>query len=394
MNIALPASKSLSNRYLILRHLSKNKLRLKNLSLAQDTVLLNKALTEKTTTLYVGDGGTTLRFLIPVICLKNDGKTYTLVIGEQLAKRPLDAFLKILQQLGINTNHNSNTLIIQTSLIHCNEIKIEKQVTSQFISALMLVAPFLPDGLSIKLPRQVVSQSYITMTASVLKSIGCEVRQEKSMIHIDKKEPLSKKIVIENDWSSVSYWYIYVGLKLINTLNFDLLFKNTFQGDAIIVKWAEKLGVKSSFNKDKLTIQTSTPSIEESYYYDANDHPDLVPTMVVWHAFLKHKVLFDNITTLIYKESNRLEALTENLKQLNVKTFYDTIKQQFSIDASLFSIPPIVFIDTFNDHRIAMAFSVLDFFTQVCYSNKIVVQKSYPNFWEEQSKVKRITALQ
>ena len=384
--INVPTSKSLSNRWLVLNYLSNNAITLSNLSTADDTVLLQTLLKQieagNNNVFYCKNAGTTARFLTALLSIQ-EGKEYIIDGDERMRQRPISPMVEALQQIGCDILYINKQgyfpLKIKGRQPSSNRISISGALSSQFISALMLVAPFLQNGLSIEIKGKIVSESYITMTKKVLEQAGVSVLWENNNIHIHNTIIKQQNISIEKDWSSVSYIYNWV---LFSEKNYWVHIKgiveDSWQGDKVVATLYEPLGVATSYTENGIILTRKACTID-NFMYNFSSCPDLVPTLAVACAGLGISGILTGLDTLPYKETNRIEALTNELRKIGVNVLCNEnsimVKGQITTPKT---------ICTYNDHRMAMAFASLQILNKnITIENPTVVGKSFPEYWHE-----------
>ena len=389
--ITLPSSKSISNRVLMIKALSGLDIEITNLSEAKDTQTLLQLLTTKgLTTFDVGHAGTSMRFLTAFLAMK-EGE-FILTGSERMQQRPIKILVDALKILGAEieclNNEGFPPLKIKGKKLPGGEITIDGSVSSQYISALMLVAPYLKNGLKINFEGQVTSKPYIEMTTEVMRYFGAELLWKENSIEIKVGEYVSKDFLVEADWSAASYWYSMVALAKEAEITLFRLQQNSLQGDSVVVKIYENFGVKTEFieNGIRLTKNSSPITHHSPLFLDFTDCPDLVQTVAVTCAALNIPAKLTGLSTLRIKETDRIAALQTELCKLGY---------QVNIESDDLTIFPLrhsgesqnLPIKTYNDHRMAMAFAPLALLYPITIENPEVVIKSYPNFWEDLKRV-------
>lgn len=395
--ICLPASKSISNRLLVLSFLSGNTLKLHNLSTAEDTLLMQRLLQkiadhkggENEVKIDCADAGTVFRFLTAVLAITPGN--WLITGSRRLQERPIDDLVSALQSLGANINmeekDHQKYIHIQTASVKGGEVHVSADQSSQFVSALMLIAPFLENGLHIFIADQTVSFPYIRMTAHLLTQCGVHVTfDDDGNILISGNVAPEKTFNVEADWSSASYFYAMAAMAKQADLYFPGLTLSGLQGDSVLSDIFDTFGVKSKMDGEGIRIQKCMDPDDDQFYMDFMEVPDLAPTMAVLCAGLQMDAELSGLDTLALKESNRITAIQTELEKIHVKSEYD------EEDASLLihpvdSFPAAVSIQPHDDHRIAMAFAGLSLRMDVHIENAEVVQKSFPAFWEEFQKL-------
>lgn len=387
--VQLTGSKSESNRALILQALAKGTVEVENLSAADDTVTLSRALQAVAQsdgtlqTVDIGPAGTAMRFLSSYLNLV-DGN-FRLTGSKRMQQRPIGLLVDALNELGAHIQYENQEgfppLIIQGGMVQkTNRITIKGDISSQYISSLLLVAPALENGLHIEIEGELTSRPYVTMTLSILKECGIDSRFEGNEISIAPQEFQQSTVVVEPDWSAASYWYAIVALSKEGNLILPGLKPNSLQGDIAIVDIMAHFGVVSSFESDGLHIRKAA-SPSDQVLFDFKQCPDLAQTVVVVAAALKRDVAFTGLETLKIKETDRILAL-----QTEIGKFGATLSEKepgvYYLDTKQVADPGDLCFDTYEDHRMAMALAPLALvFDQIQIREPEVVEKSYPMFW-------------
>ncbi len=387
-NINLPASKSISNRILLIRALAYSFQPIENLSEAEDTVLLEKALNSNTNRFYTGDGGTTFRFLLAFLS-KIVGEWH-IDCSEQMKKRPIKILVDALNALGGQITYTEKEgyppVRVLGSNLHKHQLKMSGSVSSQYITALLLIAPTLPNGLELELEGKVVSKPYIIMTLELLKIFGVASFFEGNTIKIAPQDYKMQPFCVESDWSGASYFYEALCLADEGELFLQGLQQNSLQGDAKQVTLWEKLGIHTTFEKGGVRITKKTCKLDE-LTFDFTNMPDLAQTFTVTCCMKGIPFAFSGLETLKIKETNRITALITELGKLGFN-LYEPQEGSLAWDGKRTEIPKeTVNIATYNDHRMAMAFAPATLRENVVIENPEVVKKSFPKFWEEWRKL-------
>jgi 3-phosphoshikimate 1-carboxyvinyltransferase len=387
VEIILPTSKSISNRALVLNALLNNKVNLFNLSLSDDTQLMNSVLTTKCIEVNLQNAGTCMRFLTAYFACQPNQKI-NLLCSERMQQRPIKVLVDALKNLGANINYltseNFPPLNISGTHLTGKSININGSESSQFITAIMLIAPFVKNGISIHLKGEIASFDYIKMTSLLMNQFGFDVKLLDNLIEVNeyKNEPFILNYNIEKDWSGAAFWYLIAVLNPQLSIHLKGLSKTSIQGDVITIDIFEKLGISTYETKNGLSI-IKDKNASDFLVFDLINAIDLAPALCVACAALNLNTTIFGLQNLKIKESNRLLAIVIELSKFgfNVSNSNDTItiKQSKQIDYS-----QSVTINTYNDHRIAMAFAPLVIlFHQLKIDEIDVVSKSYPNFFND-----------
>lgn len=377
----LPASKSISNRALILNALSGNKSTLHNLSDANDTQLMLKLVGSGDKIIDVEDAGTTMRFLTAYFSATNQHKIVTGT--HRMKERPIGILVDALRSLGAGIEYLEKPgypplEIKQFSGQKTDTLRIRGDVSSQFISALMMVAPTLPQGLSLILEGKIGSRPYIEMTASMMKLFGvaCDVLDKQ--VNIPPRPYQPTEFTVESDWSGSSYWYAFASLASKAELRLPRLFLDSLQGDSAIMKIMESLGIQTAMDGNLVSL--SKTDRMEKISWDFTHCPDLAQTVAVVCAAKGVEGNFMGLESLRIKETDRIAALQNELRKIGADLREE--KDHWKLIPSK-KFPEKAFFNTYKDHRMAMAFAPLATIMDVEIENPSVVRKSYPRFWDD-----------
>lgn len=388
-NVSLPSSKSISNRVLIIRAISGKNFSIDDLSQSTDTLTLFKLLFGKEDEYDCGDGGTTFRFLLALKVLKEEACILT--GSERMQQRPVKPLVDALIQLGADIQYLKNEgfppLKINQSPLNGNAVTIDATISSQFISALMMIAPLLPQGLTINLEGTIVSSSYILLTKKIMEYFGVVAEINKNKITIPPAKYKNRNIIVEKDWSAASYWFEIVALAKEADIFIEGLHIKSMQGDVMIVDLAKRFGVITVEENDGLRLTKSGNfKLPQNFEFDFIDHPDLVQTLSMICAACGVNGKFKGILTLKIKETDRIEALRIVLD--NAGIILSELPDSFIMDCSKPVITTSEIFPVFNDHRMAMALAPLSLVSgKMILSDGDVVKKSYPAYWNELSKI-------
>ena len=388
--VDLPLSKSESNRILILQALSGGKISCNDLSDARDTKILQRALASNEVEISVEDAGTTMRFLTAYYCATGQHKILT--GSERMCERPIGILVDALREIGFKVDYLKKEgfpplgiHVADTAKLK-SEVSIAGNVSSQYISALMMIAPILDKGLEINFTTSLSSKPYILLTSEIMKSVGIDSTISEKGIIIRHQSFLKREFKVGADWSAASYWFSMMALSSDSEILLSKLRLDSNQGDKKIAEWCESFGVKAEQVLDGLSLHSedSVNSINSDMHFDFTDHPDLAQTIIVLCAAKKINATFTGLQSLRIKETDRILALQNELLKFNVK-LYKVEAGVFTLTGTFkMSHQPIA---TYNDHRMAMAFAPLALLGPITIEDTEVVQKSYPNFWKEMEKV-------
>ncbi len=383
--IQITGSKSESNRLLILQKLFGN-IEIKNISNSQDTNLLQKALNSDEKTIDIHHAGTAMRFLTSFFAVQ-EGVEKILTGSERMKQRPIKPLVEALRKLGADIEYLENEgfppLKIKGKTLEKNFVEIPADISSQFITSLILVGGKLENGLTIKLLGKITSKPYIEMTLKLLSEIsGKSIILKDKTIQIPSIKTQKTAFTVESDWSSASYFYSFSALdrQKITLKNFN---KNSLQGDSRIAKiYSQFFGIDTFFNENQqeiTLIPKSNFSLPLSIQLNMNDSPDIAQTVCVTAAALKIPFEISGLATLKIKETDRLSALQNELKKIGCETEIT----DNSIKSVLYTNPKKnISIATYGDHRMAMAFAPYSLIQEIEIQNPEVVEKSFPDFWE------------
>ena len=388
VRIDLPASKSISNRALILDALAYSPYDIQNLSDCDDTQALVNALDSNETTFDIGAAGTTMRFLTAFLS-KTVGE-WIITGSERMKQRPIKLLVDGLNSLGARVEYVEKEgfppLRIFGSALVGGEIHLNGSVSSQYISALMMIAPLMQDGLKIILDGKIISKPYINMTLQMMREYGVEVQFEDNVIHIEPQEYQPIPYKVESDWSAASYWYEMLAFVGKGGIYLDGLTQDSFQGDSKVAELFAQLGVETTYLSDGVLL-TPNKTITQKMEYNFTDQPDLAQTFAVTCCLKGIPFQFSGLQSLKIKETNRIAALTNELGKLGF-VLIEPGEGMLAWDNERCETAEIVSIATYDDHRMAMAFAPVALLRPISIENPQVVSKSYPNFWDDFEKIK------
>lgn len=386
----VPSSKSISNRLLIIKYLSQSQEKINNLSLADDTLLmqtlLNKIDTYNSEILFCDNAGTVTRFLIALLALKEG--IWKVDADSKMRERPINPLLESLRELGAKIEHIENQKKLPIQIVGGllkggKTIRIDSKLSSQFISSLLLISPYIEKGLSIELNNDTVSMPYIEMTISLMKDFGAKIDKIGNSLIINPSEYFFKGAEVENDWSSACYAFEKLCVLKEGTLFIKNLIPNSLQADSVAIKHFSHFGIQSSFENKCLVINYNAQHIskQKEILLDIEDSPDIFPSLAMASLFSNKKVIFRGIRSLEYKESNRIKSMLEGLKEIGANV--DLEDNKFIINGFSKKVNQEIIIKTYNDHRIAMAFAIASLkLPNIKIDNRDCVSKSFPMFWD------------
>ena len=383
--IALNSSKSESNRLLIIQALSKEIINIKNLSNANDTIILKNLLNKNPNSIWnIEDAGTTMRFLTSFLSLKKNEVKIT--GSKRMEKRPIAILVNALNEIGAKIKYLKKEgyppIYIKNKISQkINSIQIKGNISSQYISSLLLIAPILKNGIKIKIIEPLYSKPYVEMTLSLMKNFGIKYKWNKNKIKISNQKYLSGSYKIESDWSAASYWYSIISINdHIRSLKLIGLRKNSFQGDKIIADIMKNIGVYTRFERDGISLIKNS-NLESTKEINFKNCPDLAQTILVIAAVKKIKLKLKGLENLKIKETDRLIAMKKELKKIGCN-FYET-NDEWILERRNNKLPKKLIINTYKDHRVAMSFASLSSKLELVIRDPKVVNKSYPNFWND-----------
>jgi len=387
-SVIITGSKSESNRLLILQQLFAN-LTLKNLSNSDDTSVLKKGLNSDELKIDIGHAGTAMRFLTAYFASLSNKKV-VLTGSERMQQRPIKVLVDALISIGADINYLHKVgyppLQIKGKKLLKNYIKVNGNVSSQYITALLLIASRLENGLIIELMGEITSVPYIKMTLQLLSKIGVSNTWKGNLIQVFSKKEIENQLIrVESDWSSASYYYSLIALSKGGELTLSHFKKNSLQGDAVLVSIYKKLGVSTHFKNNGIQlIRNSKLDLPKSIQLDLKNSPDLAQTIAVTCFGLGIACKLTGLHTLKIKETDRLVALKTELEKLGAQIEITddslSLKKGNTINSN-------ISIKTYNDHRMAMAFAPLAIKIPITIEDEKVVSKSYPGFWSDLEKV-------
>ncbi len=382
-SIQLPASKSISNRALIINALSYSNEEIRNLSDCDDTRVMVQALNSNGNTFDVGAAGTAMRFLTAFLS-KIVGE-WTITGSERMKQRPIALLVNALNSIGANIQYVEKEgfppLRILGSALEGGKITLDGGVSSQYISALLMIAPTMEKGLTLTLTGTVISKPYIALTLKIMSDFGVEAQWIGNTIKVKPQTYRPVSYTVESDWSAASYWYEILSLCGKGEVFLKGLQKNSPQGDAKLAELFLNLGVRSSFKKDGVLL-TASGNYAPKLVYNFVDQPDIAQTVVVTSCLKAIPFRFSGLQSLKIKETDRIAALINEMKKVGY-VLKETTSGVLEWTGQRCTPDKEPIIKTYEDHRMAMAFAPAAFLCQVSIEEPQVVTKSYPTFWED-----------
>ena len=384
ITIPLPGSKSESNRALLINALCNDPGPLSNLAIARDTDIMQNLLGSEHNVYDAQDAGTVMRFMTAYLATLQ--KETVITGAPRMKKRPIKILVEALRELGVTIEYLEESGYPPLKINGLREqqkktLVVPGNISSQYISALLMIAPQLPKGLTLQLDGEVVSKPYIELTLEIMNHFGVDVKVSGQQYTVPKQNYSYAPFTVEADWSGASYWYAIFALSSLKTLSISGLREHSFQGDSILKELMESFGVATNFIGDRAVL--TKKQIELPTSIDFVTCPDLAQTFAVLCAAMGHSCTFSGLQTLKIKETDRVSALKTELTKFG-GDFIESGEEWF--------VKPIpweswkntsVRIDTYDDHRMAMAFAPLGLKTELRFDDAAVVNKSYPSFWKD-----------
>lgn len=386
--ITISGSKSESNRLLILQNLFPE-VAIENLSDSDDSIHMQHALSTKEEVVDIGHAGTAMRFLTSYFAIKS-GREVVLTGSERMQNRPIEILVNALKDLGADISYEAKVgyppIRIKGKHITKEKVQINGNVSSQYISSLLLIAAKLENGLEIELVGKITSIPYIKMTLSLLNQLAIETSFEGNIIKVFPKEAIQKQtVVVESDWSSASYFYSIIASAAIgSSIKLSAYKEESLQGDSCLSEIYTHFGVATVFGKDYVTLKKEHKTNLETLIIDLKNAPDIAQTIVVTCFSEGISCNLTGLHTLKIKETDRLEALKEELTNLgaSISVTNDSLHLEQSSE-----INQNIAIKTYNDHRMAMAFAPLALKVPIKILNAEVVTKSFQKFWDDMQQI-------
>jgi 3-phosphoshikimate 1-carboxyvinyltransferase len=396
--IQLTGSKSECNRALIISALSNKLVKVENLSNAADTVTLDGILntlredselpTQDSRLVDVGPAGTAMRFLSAYLSAKNGN--FLLTGTERMKQRPIGILAEALKTIGADISYAESEGFPPLNITgpfnqKTAQVKIKGDISSQYISALLMIAPTLPQGLTLEIEGELTSKPYVDMTLDMLAEVGIQHSWNGNTITIAPQPFKAGTLVVEPDWSAASYWYSIAALAEEAEIALPALKDKSLQGDSRIQKIMKIFGIATSKAETGISISNLGLSLDDNQVLDLKTCPDLAQTIIVIAAALGKNMSFTGLETLKIKETDRIAALQNELAKIGVSLAED--HQVYTLNTDELHFPEKIFIKTYEDHRMAMAFAPLALLiNEVEIEDMQVVEKSYPFFWEDLKK--------
>ncbi len=394
--IQLTGSKSECNRALVIQALSQNKVSVENISNAADTRTLVSILKQlqapsqsATQTVDVGPAGTAMRFLTAFLSIQKGN--YLLTGTERMKQRPIGILAEALKSLGAQLSYAENEgyppLRISGGFVQQSaHVKIKGDISSQYISALLMIAPLLEKGLELEIEGELTSRPYVEMTLAMLQECGINYQWQGNKLIIPHQDFKPAKLIVEPDWSAASYWYSLVALANNLKISLPYLREKSLQGDSQIKTIMQRFGVLTERTDKGIALSQQSSTSNNTEILDLKTCPDLAQTIIVVAAAQGKNLSFTGLETLKIKETDRVAALQNELAKIGVKLIEQDLV--YTLDCSQLHFPKKLFVATYEDHRMAMAFAPLALLIdELEIEDYQVVEKSYPYFWEDLKKI-------
>ncbi len=387
--ITLPASKSISNRLLIIQALSPKQFQISNLSDSDDTCVLSDALTADKKTVDIRHAGTSMRFLTAYLSMEGGEKVLT--GSDRMKHRPVGELVNALRALGADIRYLEKEgyppLMIRSKKLKGGKLKIDSSFSSQFISALLLIAPVLEKGLQLKLTGHTVSSAYINLTLKLMESCGISYDWTGDQITIGAQKYDPVDVVVEADWSAASYWYEMAAISEDPDIIIRGLSSRSLQGDAVLAEICTDFGISTEYLDNGIRLSGKAGTITK-FNHDFTDHPDLVQTFAVLCGLRSIPFHFTGTETLRVKETDRILALVKELSKFGIRIHSADDGSSMGYHGESTMDSGRIRIDTYQDHRMAMAFAPAAISGyELIIVDPDLVSKSYPGYWEDLKKV-------
>ena len=386
----LPASKSIANRALVLAALCGADKNLKNLSDCDDTQAVIRALSSSDEVKNIGAAGTAMRFLTAYYAISSESVIMTGT--ERMKNRPISILVEALRTLGAEIEYVEKEgyppLKINGKELQGGELHVKGDVSSQYLSAILMIAPYTRDGIKLVIEGDLVSRPYLQMTLSLMMEFGVSYTWNENVIEILPTKYSPIEFTVENDWSAASYWYSVVALSENKSVKLKYLLPDSLQGDSHLVELYAPLGVETQFVDGGVVLSKNAEvKLPEMYDISLKEQPDLAQTLVVSCLLMNVPFKFSGLENLKIKETDRISALITECKKLGY-VIKEVASGTLAWDGEKCTAVKEIIVDTYEDHRMAMAFApAVISFGSIIINEPDVVTKSYPSFWQEFSKV-------
>lgn len=383
-SVQITGSKSESNRLLLLKALYPT-IQLENVSNSDDSVLMTEALKTNSNIVDIHHAGTAMRFLTAYFSIQ-EGREVTLTGSKRMKERPVQILVEALKELGAEISYVENEgfppIKIKGKKLTNNKVSLLANVSSQYISALLLIASKLENGIELTLEGEITSVPYIKMTLALLDEIGVESSFVGNTITVkpNTQKPTPKTLTVESDWSSASYYFSIAALSEVGTkITLSSYKENSLQGDSVLVAIYKHFGVQTSFKNNTMVLEKISTDLKP-FSYNLTNAPDIAQTIAVTCFALGIACDLTGLHTLKIKETDRLVALKTEIEKLGGSVKITDKSLHLSVSNKIKELVPIA---TYNDHRMAMAFAPIALKTPIIIEDAEVVSKSYPTFWKD-----------
>ena len=389
-SIVLPGSKSVANRALIIHALSYSPYPIENLSDSDDVRVMGQVFNSNTNQFDIGHAGTAMRFLTAF--LSQIVGEWTITGSDRMKQRPIGILVDALNELGAKIEYLENDgfppLKIFGSHLKGCVLELDGSVSSQYISALLMIAPIIENGLTLRLKNKITSRSYIQMTLKLMEEFGVQHIWKGNEIRIAEQKYKARPFTVEADWSAASYWYQMAVLTDDVDVELIGLTTDSLQGDAILAQWFEPLGIQTTTTEKGSRLTKNGQRLPRFLQLNFIENPDVAQTFAVLCVMKQIPFHFTGLETLKIKETNRIVALQDELAKFGVQITepaHGELKWEGTFPIKKQAVPEI---ETYHDHRMAMAFApVCQTYGPVAILDPMVVTKSYPGYWDDLKKV-------
>ncbi len=388
-SINLPSSKSIANRALIINSLSYSPYEIQNLSDSDDTKVMQQVLNSNTNHFDIGHAGTAMRFLTAF--LSQIVGQWTITGSARMKQRPIKILVDALNELGAKIEYAEKEgfppLKIFGSHLKGKVLELDGSISSQYISALLMIAPTLEDGLTLRLKNKITSRSYIELTLKLMQQFGVQSTWTESEIRIEEQAYIPRQFTVEADWSGASYWYQLLALADKGEVALKNLQLMSLQGDCAIAPWFKLFGIESQLTDGGIIIKKAKEIHPKHLQLNFIENPDVAQTMAVLCVLKKVPFHFTGLETLKIKETDRIAALQNELAKFGAQIAepqHGELQWDGTFPLDRASVPCI---STYHDHRMALAFAPVALLQNVEIDDPMVITKSYPNYYEDLKEV-------
>ncbi len=383
--VQLPSSKSISNRVLIMNAISFSPYGIGNLSDSDDTRVMKQVIDSNSSKFNIGHAGTAMRFLTAF--LSRIVGEWMLTGSERMKQRPIGILVDALRELGADIRYAGKVgyppIVIRGSHLKGKLLELDGSVSSQYISALLMIGPTLEGGLTLKLKNRITSRSYIELTLALMKEFGIHSEWKDDQIRIEEQTYLPPRYTVESDWSGASYWYQLLALADEGEVELLNLHLPSVQGDCVLADWFRPFGVASRYTGNSVVISRTTADLPEKLELDFIENPDIAQTMAVLCVLKRLPFHFRGLGTLKIKETDRIAALQNELAKFGAE-LVEPAPGELGWDGKFpLKKAAIPVISTYHDHRMALAFAPVALCEPVIIDDPRVITKSYPGYYND-----------